>query len=345
MRRLLPALFFAAAVSSFAGSAAAQEAAAGAPAATVAEPAKPSPAQPATPAAPEAPPVQQEILVGIYILDIGKLDISTGSFTVDFYLDLKSKDPKDQIPEENAALEFMNGRGAFEKIEDKGNEKFYRVLATLNTPIDLRRFPFDAQKMQIILENKTNGLDKVKYIPLTAESGMDRAIVFPGWAIKGWEATSTEHEYPVYKTPEGKNEVYSQYLFSVNIARIAVNSFLKTFLPVLFLMLIVMASFILDPDKVTTRLGAISSALVASAMFHVSISGQIPPVGYLTFADKFMVLTYLILLMSFCLSLAIYLMQGKPEKQARALKLHHFTEGMVFAGMPVLYVALFLFVR
>ncbi len=345
MSRLLPALFFAAAVSSFAGSAAAQEAAAGAPAATVAEPAKPSPAQPATPAAPEAPPVQQEILVGIYILDIGKLDISTGSFTVDFYLDLKSRDPKDQIPEENAALEFMNGRGAFEKIEDKGNEKFYRVLATLDTPIDLRRFPFDAQRMQIILENKTNGLDKVKYIPLTAESGMDRAIVFPGWAIKGWEATSTEHEYPVYKTPEGKNEVYSQYLFSVNIARIAVNSFLKTFLPVLFLMLIVMASFILDPDKVTTRLGAISSALVASAMFHVSISGQIPPVGYLTFADKFMVLTYLILLMSFCLSLAIYLMQGKPEKQARALKLHHFTEGMVFAGMPVLYVALFLFVR
>ena len=346
MRRLLTALFFAAAVSSFAGPAAAQEASAGAPAATAAEPAKPPAAQPATPsAAPETPAAQQEILVGIYVLDIGKLDISTGSFTVDFYLDLKSKDPKNPITEEAAAVEFMNGRGTFEKIEDKGNEKFYRVLATLNTPIQLRRFPFDAQKMQIILENKTNGLDKVKYIPLTAESGMDRAIVFPGWAIKGWEATSADHEYPVYHTPEGKNEVYSQYRFSVDIARIAVNSFLKTFLPVLFLMLIVMASFILDPDKVTTRLGAISSALVASAMFHVSISGQIPPVSYLTFADKFMILTYLILLVSFCLSLAIYLMQGKPEKQARALKLHHFTEGMVFAGMPVLYVALFLFMR
>ena len=50
--------------------------------------------------APEARAVQQEILVGIYILDIGKLDISTGSFTVDFYLDLKSKNPKDPIPEE-----------------------------------------------------------------------------------------------------------------------------------------------------------------------------------------------------------------------------------------------------
>ncbi len=346
MRRLLCALFVAAVVSGFAGSASAQETSASAPAATAAQPAKPPETQPATAVtAPEAPAAQQEILVGIYVLDIGKLDISTGSFTVDFYLDLKSKDPKDQIPADAAALEFMNGRGAFDLVEDKGNEKFYRVLATLSTPIDLRRFPFDAQKMEIIMENKTNGLDRIKYVPLTAESGMDQAIVFPGWNIQGWAATSGEHEYPVYKTPEGKNEVYSQYVFTVNIARLPLNSFLKTFLPVLFLMLIVTASFILDPDKVTTRLAAVSSALIASVMFHVSISGQIPPVGYLTFADKFMVLTYLILLMSFCLSLAVYVMQGKPEKQARALKLHHFTEVIVFVGLPILYVAMFLFVR
>jgi hypothetical protein len=334
----LIALFFAGAVSGLADSAVAQETSASAPATTA--------AQPATAAtAPATPPAQQEILVGVYVLSIGKLDISTGSFTVDFYLDLKSKDPKDQITADAAALEFMNGRGTFEMVEDKGDEKFYRVLATLNTPIDLRRFPFDAQKMQIILENKTNSLEKVKYIPLTAESGMDQAIVFPGWEIKGWEATSAQHEYPVYKTPEGKNEVYSQYIFSVDIARIPMNSFLKTFLPVLIMMLLVMTSFILDPDKVTTRLAAVSSALLASVMFHVSISGQIPPVGYLTFADKFMVLTYLILLVSFCLSLAVYILQGKPGKQPQALKLHHFTEVIVFVGMPVLYVGMFLFVK
>jgi hypothetical protein len=161
VRRLLTALLFAAAVSCLAGSAAAQEASASAPATTA--------AQPATAAtAPATPPAQQEILVGVYVLSIGKLDISTGSFTVDFYLDLKTKDPKDKITDDAAALEFMNGRGTFEQIPlpgNTGNERFYRVLATLNTPIDLRRYPFDAQKMQIILENKTNGLESVKFIP------------------------------------------------------------------------------------------------------------------------------------------------------------------------------------
>jgi hypothetical protein len=58
-----------------------------------------------------------------------------------------------------------------------------------------------------------------------------------------------------------------------------------------------------------------------------------------------MVLTYMILLVSFCASLAVYIMQGKPGKQAQALKLHHFTEVIVFVGLPVLYVGMFLFVR
>ena len=58
-----------------------------------------------------------------------------------------------------------------------------------------------------------------------------------------------------------------------------------------------------------------------------------------------MVLTYVILVVSFCLSLGVYIMQGKPGKQAQALKLHHIAEVIVFVGLPALYVAMFLFVR
>jgi uncharacterized membrane protein YadS len=123
-----------------------------------------------------------------------------------------------------------------------------------------------------------------------------------------------------------------------------INSFLKTFMPVLFLMLIVMSSFILNPTQITTRLAAISSALVASAMFHISIAGQIPPVGYLTFADKFMVLTYFILLACFFMSLYVFLLQERKQEE-KARRIHKLTESLAFFGMPTLYLALFIFVR
>jgi hypothetical protein len=278
----------------------------------------------------------REVKVGIYLLSLGKLDIGSGTFSADFYLSLKSADP---IPDN--AFEFLNGRaGSVEKIEDKdgGREKFYRILANLTTSIDLKHFPFDEQRLQINIEDKTEAIGNMHFIPNTEESGMDAAIVFPGWAINGWTISTTKHDYPVY------DETFSQLVYTVNIGRMKLNSFLKTFLPVLFLMLIVMSSFILNPNQITTRLAAISSALVASAMFHISISGQIPPVGYLTFADKFMVLTYFILLACFFMSLYVFILQERKEEQ-KARRIHKFTETLTFFGMPALYLALFLLVR
>ncbi|HTL53002.1 MAG TPA: hypothetical protein VL860_10535, partial [Planctomycetota bacterium] len=285
---------------------------------------------PEKPAAASGP---QVIHVGIYVLSIGKLDIGTGSFTIDFYLSLKSDQP---IPE---TFEFMNGRAAsFEKIDDQPNEKFYRILANLSSPIDFRRFPFDAQKLQVILEDKKHTDKELVYMPDAKESGFDPSVSFAGWDMSGWETTVGSHKYEAY------DETYSQYAFSVGIQRIKTNSFLKTFLPVLFLMLIMVSSFILNPDQIITKMATISSSLVASAMFHISIASQIPPVAYLTFADKFMMLTYLILLLSFFLNIGIFVAQNKGNKE-RALRLSKWSSYLVFIGVPVLYLSLFLFVR
>ena len=279
----------------------------------------------------QGPP--QVVTVGVYVLSMGKLDIASGGFTVDFYLSLKSDKP---VPE---MFEFMNGRAAsMDKIIDKPNEKFYRVLANLQSPINLKRFPFDTQKLQIIIEDKVKTIDEVVYVPEKEESGLDSSVVFPGWKIKGWEPEVSRHTYPVY------GESYSQYQFTVNITRIKMNSFLKTFVPVLFLMLIMTSSFILNPDQIVTRLATISSSLVAAVMFHLGIASQVPPVGYMTFADKFMGLTYLILLASFFLNISVFVLQSKGKKE-QAQTLSTLCEKLVFIGVPVLYIGLFLFIK
>jgi hypothetical protein len=294
----------------------------------------------------EEPP--QIIKVQLVMVNLGRLDMSTGGFTADFYLVLKSDRPIPVMPQkkDQPTIEFQNGRGTIEWVEeinseqDPANKKYettYRVLANLTTPIDLKRYPFDAQKLQIIMEDKQKTMEKLKFVALPDESGLDDAIQtqFPGWTVKGWDVAVGDHYYKQF------DQHYSQYIFSIDIKRVLLSSFLKTFLPVVFIMLVVLSSFILDLDKLTTRLAMVSSGLVASVMFHVSITGQIPPVGYLTFADKFMVLTYFILLVSFFINAYILLLLGK-KKDAVALKLHHATEYSMFGIVPVLYVALFL---
>ena len=275
---------------------------------------------------------QDQVEVGLYVLNLGKFDIATGSFTADFYLSMKCES---ECSPEN--FEFMNGRAAsVEKIIDEPNEKFYRIQANLNSPIDLRSFPFDAQRMQIILEDKAKTTEDLVYITNLQESGIDPSIVFTGWNMDGWSANVSQHDYSVY------NETYSQYVFSIDISRIVLNAFLKTFLPVIFIMLVVVFSFLIDPDKVSTRLTMAGSSLVASVMFHVSISNQIPPVGYLTFADKFMMVTYMVLLFSFIINVAMLELQERKKTEV-VDRLHRRTQYNVLWAVPLIYIILLLF--
>src|SRR3989338_5314260 len=272
-----------------------------------------------------------EISIGIYILNIGKFDISTGSYTVDFYMSLKcSKNCKNQD------FEFVNGRAAStEKIIDKDNETFYRIQAALSSPIDLKRFPFDSQSLNILIEDKKYTINDVVYLSNLDETGLDSSIAFAGWYIEEWNVSIDEHYYPVY------NETYSQYRFSIPISRIIINSIIKTFLPIAFIILVMLSSFVLDPDKITTRLAMVGSALVASVMFHVSLANQIPPVSYLTFADKFMILSYFVILLSFVFNVMLLELHER-KKDDIVKKIHHLTEFTMFIIVPLLYVVLFL---
>ncbi len=128
----------------------------------------------------------QDVYVGMYILNLGKFDVATGSFTADFYLSMKC--PDECASTNFANFEFMNGRAAStDKIIDTPNEKFYRIQANLNSPVDLKRFPFDTQQMQIIIEDKENPIDKIKYVPMKTDTGIDKSIAFTGWDINGWK--------------------------------------------------------------------------------------------------------------------------------------------------------------
>src|SRR3989338_527607 len=272
-----------------------------------------------------------EVETAIYVLNLGKFDVATGSFTADFYLDMKCQE-KCNVGD----FEFMNGRASsVDKIIDEDTEKFYRIQGNFNSNVDLKDFPFDSQKMQIIIEDKLNSIDKIKYVQDDEESGVDKSIIFSGWDLKGWNSEVKEHEYKVY------DETYSQYVFDINIARIKLNAFMKTFMPVFFILLVVLFSFVLDPDKITTRLGMAGSSLVASVMFHISISNQIPHVGYLTFADKFMVLTYAVLIATFIIN--VYLLELLERKNNELVeRIHRKTEYSMFAVVPLLYLLLFL---
>ncbi|MGC4116892.1 MAG: hypothetical protein QM765_20485 [Myxococcales bacterium] len=267
-----------------------------------------------------------KVKVGIYLLNVGKYELATGTFTVDFYLSLRSdKDMGDQ------RFEFMNGRGSIDKITDTKTEKFYRVQGNLMTNVDLRKFPWDSHVLPIVIEHATRTAKEVVYEPDQEQTGIDAEVRLVGWDLKRFATTAKLHEYPVYK------ESYSQYTYQLEVGRVILASSLKTFLPVFVFVIVTLVSLLIGVEKADSRITMNTALLIAAVMFHLSIQGSLPPVGYLTLADKVMIATYAVIGTNLGLAVMLLrLMMMKAEPAAQALRRR------AFVGVPLIALASYL---
>lgn len=248
----------------------------------------------------------QVIKVGVYVLNVGKFELSTGQYTMDFYLSLTS-----DRPIADNSFEFMNGRASSsDLLINEPTNKFYRIQANLYANLSLKSYPFDRHALTIQVEDKTNGTSKVIYQPDAANSGIDPDVIVVGWDMTGAGSTVVQHEYKTF------NEIYSKFVYAVNIKRIVLTSIMKAFLPALFLVFVGLFALLLKPDKFTPRLALNTSTLLGAVMFHLNLTSQIPPVGYLTFADKFMIVSYISLVS--CLVSTIVLMSHTDHGDSAA---------------------------
>jgi hypothetical protein len=227
-----------------------------------------------------------KIFISVYVLNIGNLDVETGSYTIDFYLTMKS-----DRPYSIDRLEFMNGYSTMAYSEsDDPHEKIYRVKAQLFTNVDLQNYPFDEHKLSIKIEDEINTTGSLIYIFDEKNSGIDPDATLVGWQSEGFSGGQIIHRYPNF------NGTFSRFFFDINIRRATVASTVKLFLPVLLVIIVSLLSLLFKGDKVSTRITVNSTMLLATVLLHFRMGEGLPPIPYLTFADQFMILTYIIMI-------------------------------------------------
>jgi hypothetical protein len=273
----------------------------------------------------------ETIGVGVYIFGMDYYDISTGEYSIDLVITLKC---------ENCSIgdfEIINGRiESYELNYQKPGEKQYRVYASLTNIIDLKKFPFDTQKIIITLQHKYKTEDKLILEAIDYGTGIDHRLKFPGWKVQDWEVEVVQRDYPVF------NRIYSTYTFGFELKREAVDSLIKLFFPLIFLIIIIISTYILNTDKIELRLGVISSVLITLVIFHIMLLEPLPSTSYFTFADQFMLLTYLVLLVTFVINVVI-LRLSQVHKKKIVENIHKKTRYGMMILIPLIYILFFLF--
>jgi hypothetical protein len=93
----------------------------------------------------------------------------------------------------------------------------------------------------------------------------------------------------------------------------------KAVIPVLIMMFVAAFSLLLKPKSASGRLTTATAGLSALVMFQVAQVGSLPPLGYLTRFDKFMIASYVVYLANIAFSVAMVRFEEKKNERMSEL--------------------------
>lgn len=236
-----------------------------------------------------APPAKAK--VGILVNSVDDYDVKTGTFTADFFLSLTSEHP---MPPLN--LQFPNGTvDKNEAIADRSTFKLYRFTGSFKAPAELRKYPFDAQKLRILIEDDSAGIDQIEFVPDHDRTQLARGFRAVGWQVAYLEARSQSQTYP--ERFEHDDLYYSRYIFELGVDRFATSAAFKVFVPAFVIVLISLLGMWVPADEMEVRSNSGAPMLAGAVLFHFSLMQELPSTMYLTRADKLMLAVYISLLL------------------------------------------------
>lgn len=227
------------------------------------------------------------VKIGIYVLHVGKYDFQSASTPLDFYLIFKCEPLCNHLD-----FEIMNATNAVSHLVAKQQGiLIYRVQADLNKTDNLKNYPFDSHTLDIIIEDKQLTRDTMDFHIDTETTGLDENLSVVGYHLLPlWTAKVSDHYYKVF------NRTFSSYKFSMYIERPWLAGILKGILPALIVVSCSFLALFMKIEHSSQRLGIATSTLITAAVFHLNLTASLPPLGYITYADMFMLINYLGLL-------------------------------------------------
>jgi hypothetical protein len=262
---------------------------------------------PVVPARAQEPAAEpHRVTVGMYVNDIQTVDLTTYSYAVDLYLWFRWRDPAlDPV----AQFEFMNTFDPEAHVQtvlydapvpqpDGSLYQIVRHQGLFSAKFPLQDYPFDRQSLTVTVEDTTMTAPQLVYVPDEEPITVNADIRLPGYRLGTPRLEIRDKPYPTAfgDLAEPDPEPYSRAEFVIPISRPPVSGLLKTFIPVILIILSAAFALLLDPGHVEARIGlAITALLTLVAMQFTMLSG-LPEVAYLTLIDQVYLASYLYIL-------------------------------------------------
>ncbi len=246
-----------------------------------------------------------KVTVGAYINDLQDIDLASENFTADFYLWMRWKNPK---IDPSATIESMNseatqnttasstggvaGEPLYDAPLDMPDGSKYQVLryqGVFSRKMNLEKYPFDSQILEMVFEDKRSDARGVEYVPDTPGVTVNSApaMSIPGYVLGKPILTVVPHQYPTNfgDISQKANASYSRIIIALPVTRDVLPYLVKIVLPIFIVILITSLIYLLPARLEEARAGIGITAMLTIVALQWTTDASLPSVEYLTMLD------------------------------------------------------------
>ena len=290
-------------------------------------------AMPAPAHAEEAAP--QQVIVGAYINDIQELDTERGTYTIDFYMWFRWKDPQvdptDSIEVMNSnamenttssATGGVSGRPFPSEprvMPDGSKYQGFRYQGVFSKNMNLHRFPFDIQRLNVLLEDVNQDNRQLEFVPDTTPVTINEQVTIPGFQIGTPTLTVVSHQYPTAfgDLTAPPTPTYSRIVLAVPVARDALPYLVKIMLPISIVVLITSLIYMIPARLDEARTGIGITAMLTMVALQWTTDADLPSVEYLMMVDVIYIVSMAYIL--FAMGYTVFASRRSTQESAEAV--------------------------
>ena len=251
----------------------------------------------------------------------------------------------------NETFELVNST-EFKKVGES-HEKYgsvnystFRCNSVVKKEWDVSNFPFDKQKVEIIIEDIEDDNSKLVFVPDITASKIDKDVKLEGWEIKDFGIKVIDHVYETNygdpSIPVDEYSTYSRVVVYYTLEREGAGLFFKLFVGLFISVLISMLTFFVNPTDLDPRFGLSVGAIFAAIASQYVISSTLPQNQKLTLVDILHDISFIFIFICILIStLSLRLIKKGNEKASAKLDRSSF----IFLGVTYLILVLYFVLR
>jgi ABC-type branched-subunit amino acid transport system substrate-binding protein len=263
--------------------------------------------------------IQRVVYTGLDVAHLNSIDMKAGTFNADLYVWLRYGGNN----AEPTHIEFPDLIGGFDPAkpveqgeQDGLNYRLYRISGNFKAEFDLHDFPFDNQSLVVRFQNHEQPREQVAYVVDTFGLHLHRPDQTPVSArpafadLQLWHVTDIRyflHAFSITSTlgkpavfdDDTRNE-YGGFDLGIVVQRDVFAFMVKTLVPLFLLVLVVFATLFFPPSLTKERTTIPVTGILTSAVLLISISNQLPSLGYTIALEYMFYVFFALCLMAMC---------------------------------------------